>query len=109
MKQSKRRATSKGQNRRDFLIKAGGGAPAAAAFGAYPLRGWAADPVNIGGLYPVTGSMGQIGVGICAAAKLAGEMGNEAGGCKSLCGAKLNLMTSEFARDTPDTRTETVG
>src|SRR5258707_10380354 len=107
MKQSKRRATSKGQNRRDFLMKAGGGAAAAAAFGAHPLRGWAADPVNIGGLYPVTGSMAQIGVGIVAAAKLAVEMVNEAGGIKSLGGAKMNLIISDIQSDTTVTRTET--
>jgi branched-chain amino acid transport system substrate-binding protein len=107
MKQSKRRAASKGQNRRDFLIKAGGGAAAAAAFGAYPLRGWAADPVNIGGLYPVTGSFAQIGQACVNAAKLAVEMVNEAGGIKSLGGAKLNLIISDVQSDTTVTRTET--
>ena len=80
---------------------------AAGAFGAYPLRGWAADPVNIGGLYPVTGSMAQIGVGIVAAAKLAVEMVNEAGGIKSLGGAKMNLIISDIQSDTTVTRTET--
>ena len=69
---------------------------AAGAFSAYPLRGWAADPVNIGGLYPVTGSMAQIGVGIVAAAKLAVEMVNEAGGIKSLGGAKMKLIIRIF-------------
>lgn len=107
MKRSKRRATSKGQNRRDFLIKAGGGAAAAAAFGAYPLRGWAADPVNIGGLYPVTGSFAQIGQACVNAAKLAVEMVNDAGGIKSLGGAKLNLIISDVQSDTTVTRTET--
>ncbi|MGB6352139.1 MAG: ABC transporter substrate-binding protein [Pseudolabrys sp.] len=107
MKPSKRRTTSKGQNRRDFLIKAGGGAAAAAAFGAYPLRGWAADPVNIGGLYPVTGSFAQIGQACVNAAKLAVEMVNEAGGIKSLGGAKLNLIISDVQSDTTVTRTET--
>ena len=81
---------SKRQGRREFLIKTGG-ILAAGAFGAVPLRGWAADPVNIGALYPTTGSMAQIGVGCVAAAKLAVEMVNEAGGIKSLGGAKLNL------------------
>lgn len=80
---------------------------AAGAFSAYPLRGWAADPVNIGGLYPVTGSMAQIGVGIVAAAKLAVEMVNEAGGIKSLGGAKMNLIISDIQSDTTVTRTET--
>ena len=80
---------------------------AAGAFGAVPLRGWAADPVNIGALYPTTGSMAQIGVGCVAAAKLAVEMVNEAGGIKSLGGAKLNLIISDVQSDTTVTRTET--
>src|SRR5689334_13973689 len=94
------------RNRRRFLAKAGGTA-AAAAFGPWVLRGWAADPINIGGLYPTTGSMAQIGVGCVAAAKLAVEMINDAGGIKSLGGAKLNLITSDVQSDTTVTRTET--
>jgi branched-chain amino acid transport system substrate-binding protein len=106
MKRSQRQTTLKRQSRRKFL-KTAAGAMAAGAFGAYPLRGWAADPVNIGGLYPVTGSMAQIGVGIVAAAKLAVEMVNEAGGIKSLGGAKMNLIISDIQSDTTVTRTET--
>src|SRR5580700_7925685 len=75
--------------------------------GPVPLRGWAADPVNIGALYPTTGSMAQIGVGCVAAAKLAVDMINEAGGIKSLGGAKLNLIISDVQSDTTVTRTET--
>jgi branched-chain amino acid transport system substrate-binding protein len=106
MKRSQRQITLKRQSRRKFL-KTAGGAMAAGAFSAYPLRGWAADPVNIGGLYPVTGSMAQIGVGIVAAAKLAVEMVNEGGGIKSLGGAKMNLIISDIQSDTTVTRTET--
>jgi branched-chain amino acid transport system substrate-binding protein len=106
MKRSQRQTTLKRQSRRKFL-KTAGGAMVAGAFGAYPLRGWAADAVNIGGLYPVTGSMAQIGVGIVAAAKLAVEMVNEAGGIKSLGGAKMNLIISDIQSDTTVTRTET--
>src|SRR5436309_336599 len=47
-------------SRRDVLTKTAGGALAATAFGAVPLRGYAAEPVNIGGLYPVTGRMAQL-------------------------------------------------
>ena len=65
----------KSKQRRDFL-KVAGGAMAATAFGALPLRGWAADPVNIGGLYPITGSIAQ-SAGCVDAAKLAVEMVNE--------------------------------
>jgi branched-chain amino acid transport system substrate-binding protein len=77
------------------------------ALGAVPLRSRAADPVNIGGLYPATGSMAQIGQGCVAAAKLAVDMVNEAGGIKSLGGAKLNLIISDVQSDTTVTRTET--
>jgi branched-chain amino acid transport system substrate-binding protein len=51
--------------------------------------------------------MAQIGVGCAAAAKLAVEMVNEAGGIKSLGGAKLNLIISDVQSDTTVTRTET--
>src|SRR5580692_6847070 len=95
------------KSRRDFLLRTAGGALAAGAFGAYPLRGYAAEPVNIGGLYPVTGSLAQIGVGCVNAAKLAVEMVNDAGGIKSLGGAKLNLIISDVQSDTTVTRTET--
>ena len=94
------------QGRRAFLRKVAGGL-AAAALGAVPLRLRAAEPVNIGGLYPVTGSMAQIGQGCVAAAKLAVDMVNEAGGIKSLGGAKLNLIISDVQSDTTVTRTET--
>src|SRR5215467_6382129 len=87
---------SKRPSRRKFLKTA----LAAGAFGAVPLRGWAADPVNIGALYPTTGSMAQIGVGCVAAAKMAVEMINDAGGIKSLGGAKLNLIISDVQSDT---------
>src|ERR1700730_6797452 len=98
--------STKRQSRRKFLVKAGG-ALAAGAFGAVPLRGWAADPINIGALYPNTGSMAQIRGGCVAAAKLAAEMVNDAGGIKSLGGAKLNLIISDVQSDTTVTRTET--
>src|SRR5262249_45482410 len=79
----------------------------AGVFAAYPLRSRAAETVNIGALYPVTGSFAQIGQGCAAAAKLAVEMVNEAGGIKSLGGAKLNLIMSDVQSDTTVPRTET--
>jgi branched-chain amino acid transport system substrate-binding protein len=100
------RPPSQRPSRRKFL-KTAGGAIAAGVAGAVPLRGYAADPVNIGALYPTTGSMAQIGVGCVAAAKLAVEMINEAGGIKSLGGARLNLIISDVQSDTTVTRTET--
>jgi branched-chain amino acid transport system substrate-binding protein len=98
MKKSRGQTPTKSLRRRDFLIKTAGGAIATTAFGAIPLRGWAAEPVNIGGLYPVTGSFAQIGQACVNAAKLAVEMVNEAGGIKSL---------SDVQSDTTVTRTET--
>ena len=106
MNKSRDRMPTRSLRRRDVL-KATGGAIAAAAFGAVPLRSFAAEPVNIGALYPVTGSMAQIGQGCVNAAKLAAEMINDAGGIKSLGGAKLNLIVSDVQSDTTVTRTET--
>jgi branched-chain amino acid transport system substrate-binding protein len=107
MKKDRSRKQTNPLRRRDFLIKTAGGALATAAFGAVPLRGWAAEPVNIGALYPVTGSFAQIGQACVNAAKLAVEMVNDAGGIKSLGGAKLNLIVSDVQSDTTVTRTET--
>lgn len=91
--------------RRNFVKLAAGGAIAAAA--GSPRRARAADTVNIGALYPVTGSMAQIGQGCVAAAKVAVELINAAGGIKSLGGAKLNLIVSDVQSDPTVTRTET--
>ena len=107
MNRSKDLACAARQRRRNFLRKAAGSAVAAGVLGPYVLRGWAADPVNIGALYPSTGSMAQIGQACVVAAKLAVEMVNNAGGIKSLGGAKLNLIISDVQSDTTVTRTET--
>ena len=94
----------KKSSRRIFLGTAAG---AAAAFGT-PLLGKAApEPVNIGGLYPVTGGLGQIGQACVNAAKLAVQMVNDSGGIKSLGGAKMNLILSDVQSDPTVTRTET--
>ena len=97
--------------RRGFLGRVARGTLAAgtfSAFGAAALRSAAAPAdVNIGGLYPVTGSFGQIGQGCVNAAKLAVQMVNSRGGIKALGGAKLNLILSDVQSDTTVTRTET--
>src|ERR1041385_1966904 len=104
MKKSKSRLGAKRLGRRDFLIQSS----ALAAASTFNIRTAAAvDTVNIGGLYPVTGSFAQIGQGCVNAAKLAVQMVNEAGGIKSLGGAKLNLIVSDIQSDTTVTRTET--
>jgi branched-chain amino acid transport system substrate-binding protein len=91
------------RSRRHFL-KTSAGAIATFSIARQAL---AAEPVNIGGLYPVTGSFAQIGQGCVNAARLAVDMVNEAGGIKSLGGAKLNLIVSDIQSDTTVTRTET--
>src|ERR1700728_3014456 len=96
---------AKRRDRRDFLKKSAG-AVALATFG-IARNAFAAEPVNIGGLYPVTGSFAQIGQGCANAAKLAVQMVNDSGGIKSLGGAKLNLILSDVQSDTTVTRTET--
>jgi branched-chain amino acid transport system substrate-binding protein len=109
MARSKTRAARNRQHRRDFLRKTAGGALAAGALAVFgwPRRSAGAGVVNIGGLYPVTGSFAQIGQGCVNAAKLAVTMVNDAGGIKSLGGAKLNLIVSDVQSDTTVTRTET--
>jgi branched-chain amino acid transport system substrate-binding protein len=99
------RTRGRRQSRREFLLKTG--ALAAGAFIGLPVIARAAETVNIGALYPVTGSLAQIGVGCVNAAKLATAMINDAGGIKSLGGAKLNLIVSDIQSDTTVTRTET--
>jgi branched-chain amino acid transport system substrate-binding protein len=99
------RTSAKRRSRRDFLKKSAG-AVAFASFG-IARKAFAAEPVNIGALYPVTGSFAQIGQGCVNAAKLAVAMVNDAGGIKSLGGAKLNLVVSDVQSDTTVTRTET--
>jgi branched-chain amino acid transport system substrate-binding protein len=109
METSRTKAYSKPRGRRDFLAKAAGVALAAgpvAAFG-IPRQARAEEVVNIGALYPVTGSMAQTGQGCVNAAKLAVQMINDAGGIKALGGAKLNLIISDLQSDTTVTRTET--
>src|SRR6516225_11051190 len=106
MKKPKRELGAKRLGRRDFLKSSG--ALAAGAVAAFNIRtAAAADTVNIGGLYPVTGSFAQIGQGCVNAAKLAVAMINDAGGIKSLGGAKLNLILSDVQSDPTVTRTET--
>jgi branched-chain amino acid transport system substrate-binding protein len=92
--------------RRRFLKRAAGVALVASAF-SIPRHSRAAEVVNIGGLYPVTGNFAQIGQGCVNAAKLAVQMVNDAGGIKSLGGAKLNLIISDVQSDPTVTRTET--
>lgn len=91
-------------------VAAGAAAPTspAPAASAPTVAGNATAPmVNIGGLYPVTGSFAAFGQDCVNAAKLAVQMVNDGGGIKSLGGAKMNLIISDVQSDTTVTRTET--
>src|SRR5262252_8192393 len=107
MHKSNRYTAAKRLGRRDFLVKSSGAFAATAITGFGIRSSAAADTINIGGLYPVTGSFAQIGQGCVNAAKLAAQMVNDAGGIKSLGGAKLNLIVSDVQSDPTVTRTET--
>jgi branched-chain amino acid transport system substrate-binding protein len=109
MRTSRSQASRRRHGRRAFLARSAGTILAGGALAAFGVlqKSRAAEPVNIGGLYPVTGSFAQIGQGCVNAAKLAVQMVNDAGGIKSLGGAKLNLILSDVQSDTTVTRTET--
>ena len=106
MSASSRQALTLQRGRRDFLVRSTSAVLAVGALG-IPRASRAAEPVNIGALYPTTGSFAQIGQGCVNAAKLAVQMVNDAGGIKSQGGAKLNLIVSDVQSDTTVTRTET--
>ena len=106
MASSGQQASPLPRGRRDFLMRSAGAALAAGAIGT-SRRACAADVVNIGALYPVTGSFAQIGQGCVNAATLAVQMVNDAGGIKALGGARLKLIVSDVQSDTTVTRTET--
>jgi branched-chain amino acid transport system substrate-binding protein len=107
METSRTHSFARRQGRREFLKGSASTVLGAVASFGILRRSRAAEPVNIGGLYPVTGSFAQIGQGCVNAAKLAVQMVNDAGGIKSLGGAKLNLIISDVQSDTTVTRTET--
>jgi branched-chain amino acid transport system substrate-binding protein len=111
MADQRRVSSGRQYTRRGLLTIAARGAIAASTlstFGGIARTSEAAAPmINIGGLYPVTGSLAQIGQGIVNAARLAVRMVNDAGGIKSLGGARLNLITSDIQSDPTVTRTET--
>jgi branched-chain amino acid transport system substrate-binding protein len=99
---------AKALTRRGFITSAAGGAIAASAITASRgLAETAPNVINIGALYPTTGSFAQFGQDCVNASQLAVQMVNERGGIKSLGGAKLNLVLSDVQSDTTVTRTET--
>jgi len=111
MEKPKGKTSPRRYTRRGFLTTVARGTVATGVLTAYGVTAFKAKAapaaVNIGGLYPVTGSFGQIGQACVNAAKLAVQMVNSAGGIKSLGGAPLNLILSDVQSDTTVTRTET--
>ena len=95
---------AKRRGRRDFL-KGSASAGALAAFG-IARKAFAAEPVNIGAL-PHHGKLRANRQRCVTTARLAVQMINDAGGIKSLSGAKLNVIVSDVQSDTTVTRTET--
>ncbi len=111
MAQSHDRLSKNTYTRRGFLSTAVGGAVASGMLAAAGSRAANAETapavINIGALYPTTGSFAQFGQDCVNASQLAVDMVNSKGGIKSLGGAKLNLVLSDVQSDTTVTRTET--
>jgi len=92
-------------SRRQFLkgmvaLAAGGG------LAGLPRRAAAAKEVNIGVLYPTSGSQARFGQMCVNAVKLAVDEINAAGGIKSLGGAKLNPIVADIQSDPGVTRNQ---
>jgi branched-chain amino acid transport system substrate-binding protein len=86
---------SLGLSRRALLS---GAALALATTGVGPIRVRAQSrPVRIGVIHPVTGPLGEVGLGCRLAAQLAVDAVNEAGGIASLGGARLEMLVGDSA------------
>ncbi len=97
-----------GVGRRDFLRRAAALGVGAGLAG-WPFRraaGAAAKNVNIGVLYPTSGSQARFGQMCVNAVKLAVDEVNAAGGIKSLGGAKLNPILADIQSDPGVTRNQ---
>jgi branched-chain amino acid transport system substrate-binding protein len=74
------------------------GAAALVATAAAPARlGAQSRPVRIGVIHPVTGPLGDVGLGCRLGAQLAIEAINDAGGIASLGGARLEMLAADSA------------
>jgi branched-chain amino acid transport system substrate-binding protein len=95
------KTNGKSLDRRTFL-KVSGGLAAASVLG-FPniLRGKEPTAVKIGGVWPITGVMASGGNACKTGAQIAIEEINQAGGIKSLDGAKLELLIGD-AQSKPD-------
>jgi len=95
-------------SRRDFL-KGAAALGVGAGLAGLPLRdarAAAAREVNVGVLYPTSGSQARFGQTCVDAAKLAAEDINKAGGIKALGGAKINLVIADIQSDATVTRNQ---
>ena len=86
--------TNPGLTRRSLVS----GAAALVAAAATPARVRAQTrPVRIGVIHPVTGPLGEIGLGCRLGAQLAIEAINDAGGVAALGGARLEMLVADSA------------
>jgi len=95
-------------SRRDFL-KGAAVLGVGSGLAALPIRdaaAAAAKEVNIGVLYPTSGSQARFGQMCVNATRLAVEDVNNAGGIKSLGGAKLNPILADIQSDAGVTRNQ---
>ena len=95
-------------SRRDFL-KGAAALGVGAGLAGLPLReaaGAAAKEVDIGVLYPTSGSQARFGQMCVNAVKMALDDVNNAGGIKSLGGAKLNPIFADIQSDPGVTRNQ---
>jgi branched-chain amino acid transport system substrate-binding protein len=95
-------------SRRDFL-KGAAALGVGAGMVALPLRGVraaAAKDVNVGVLYPTSGSQARFGQMCVNAIKMAVDDVNNAGGIKSLGGAKINAIYADIQSDADVTRNQ---
>jgi branched-chain amino acid transport system substrate-binding protein len=99
--------TAASMDRREVLkgAAAAGALAALGPFGAKTARAAAKD-VNIGVLYPTSGSQARFGQMCLNAVKLAVDDVNGAGGIKSLGGAKLNAVVADIQSDPGVTRNQ---
>ncbi len=95
-------------SRRDFL-KGAAALGVGAGLAGLPLRGAraaAAKDVNVGVLYPTSGSAARFGQMCVNAMKMAVDDVNNAGGIKSLGGAKINAIYADIQTEVDVTRNQ---
>lgn len=92
---SEKKDQIKGIKRRDFIKTVGAAGVAVYTFGVPTLLRAAPPTVKIGSVQPATGPLAMIGQGQRKANLLAAKLINEAGGIKSLGGAKIEVLLGD--------------